>query len=316
MTPLTGDLGLADLAVLERYADPNALVKLGHERLSALIVRASHNHQGLERARQWIDAAEAALAIYQGHPAVAFADLAAEVASEVRVLRAIQSELAVHAGERERHYRAVDPDALARSLPGLADVGGPALVACMGDPNRFHAGAAFRCFTGLVPKASETGDTDRKGQTMSKAGSSLLRITLIRGADHARRVDPQLARLYYVQMVERGKGHLGALCVVAAHLAERSLTVMRRGTPYIIRDADGRPVDTEEARAIIADRYTVPAEVRSRRRSKKGGKAPQKVLEGHFKSHAHGVDRRGDLPRPASSRRLHVEVKQPATAAT
>ena len=29
MTPLTGDLGGADLAVLERYADPNALVEAG-----------------------------------------------------------------------------------------------------------------------------------------------------------------------------------------------------------------------------------------------------------------------------------------------
>jgi transposase len=35
MTPLTGELGVADLAVLERYADPNALLKLGLKRLSA-----------------------------------------------------------------------------------------------------------------------------------------------------------------------------------------------------------------------------------------------------------------------------------------
>ncbi len=31
---------------------------------------------------------------------------------------------------------------------------------------------------------------------MSKAGPSLLRTTLIRAADHARKVDPQLARIY------------------------------------------------------------------------------------------------------------------------
>ena len=29
MTPLTGELGVADLAVLERYADPNALLEAG-----------------------------------------------------------------------------------------------------------------------------------------------------------------------------------------------------------------------------------------------------------------------------------------------
>ena len=102
-------------------------------------------------------------------------------------------------------------------------------------------GKQFRSFTGLVPKASETGDTDRKGQPMSKAGSSLLRTTLVRAADNARKHDPQLARIYYVQMVERGKDHLGALCVVAANLAERFWAVMNRGMPYVICDTDGTP---------------------------------------------------------------------------
>ncbi len=37
MSPLTGDLGVADLAVLERFADPNNLVKLGRTRLTTLI---------------------------------------------------------------------------------------------------------------------------------------------------------------------------------------------------------------------------------------------------------------------------------------
>ncbi len=202
MTPLTGDLGAADLAVLERWADPNALVKAGLKRLTALIVKASNNHQGGERAEQWLEAARASIELYGGHPAVAFADLAAEVATEVRLLRSIQTELATHAGERETAYRWADPTGLARSLPGLAEVGGPALAAVMGDPGRFAKGKQFRSFTGLTPKASETGDTDRKGQAMSKAGSSLLRTTLIRAADHARKQDPQLARLYYVRRPE------------------------------------------------------------------------------------------------------------------
>jgi transposase len=301
MTPLTGDLGVADLAVLERWADPNALLRAGVKRVTGVIVKASHNHLGAERAAHWIAAAEASVELYADNPAVGFADLAAEVATEVRLLRAVQAELAAHSAERENCYRWVDPASLARSLPGLADVGAPAVVAAMGNPERFARGKQFRAFTGLTPRASETGDTDRKGQSMSKAGSSLLRTTLVRAADHARRQDPQLARIYYVQMVERGKDHLGALCVVAANLAERTWTVMRRAMPYVICDTDGRPVTPEKAKAIIAERWTVPAEVRARRRSKKVGKAPQKVLEGQSKPHARGAGTRGDLPHPASS---------------
>jgi Transposase IS116/IS110/IS902 family len=217
--------------VLERYADPRALLRLGAARLTALIARASRGHQGAERARQWPAAARAAVDLYRGHPAADFTGLAAEVATEVRLLPATCAELAAHAAEREARYQQAAPSALARSLPGLADIGGPALTACMGDPARFAAGKRFRSFTGLTPKASETGETDRKGQPMSKAGSSLLRTTLVRAADTARRQDPQLAAIYYLQMTERGKDHPGALCVVAACLAERAWTVMRRRTP-------------------------------------------------------------------------------------
>ena len=314
MTPLTADIGAPDLAVLERWADPNALVKAGAKRIGAVIAKASNNHQGPERAEQWLVAARSALELYAGHPAVAFDDLAAEVATEVRLLRAAQAELATHAAERESTYRWVDPGALARSLPGLAEVGGPALAAAMGDPARFRRGRQFRSFTGLAPKASETGDTDRKGQPMSKAGSSLLRTTLVRAADTARKQDPQLARIYYVQMVERGKDHLGALCVVAAHLAERAWAVMDRRMPYVVCDIDNRPLSPEEAKAIIAEHWTVPADVRARRRSKKVGKAPKNVLAGRSKPGARGAGERGDLPHRASSASFAGAVNQPNTS--
>ena len=141
---------------------------------------------------------------------------------------------------------------------------------------------------------------------MSKAGNRLLRTTLVRAADNARRVDPQLARIYYLQMVERGKDHLGAVCVVAAHLAERAWTVMNRGMPYVLCDTDGTPVTAEQAKAIIAERFTVPEEVRRRRRSKKG-KAPQQVLQGHVTG-AQGATRRPS-PSPSSLGRRPNPVK-------
>jgi hypothetical protein len=70
---------------------------------------------------------------------------------------------------------------------------------------------------------------------------------------------------------------------------------MSRGMPYVICNTDGRPVDPDEAKAIIAQHWTVPADVRARRRSKKMGKAPQQVLTAQVKSRPK-ADRRGDLP--------------------
>ena len=305
LTPLTGDLGQADLAVLAQWADPRALLRLGKVELTAVIVTAPRNHSGAARAEQWLASAEAAAQLYAEHPAVAFANLAAEVATEVRLIRAIEAELAVHADERETAYRWADPGQLARTLPGLGEVGGPTLAAVIGEATRFPTGAHFKSYLGLAPRASETGDTDRKGQPMSKAGSRLLRSTLVRAADHARKQDPQMAKVYYLQMVERGAGHLKALCVVAARLAERAWAVMHRRMPYVICDTTGEPVTPEQAQQIITEQWAVPTDVRTRRRSRKTakGKAPQHVHTGHDKPDTRSGGKRGDLPHPRSSAR-------------
>jgi len=165
--------------------------------LTSLISKASHHHHGADRAEQWRHAAAAAVELYGDHPAVAWEDLAAEVATEVRLLKAIQTEFAVHETRREEAYRWADHGQLARSLPGAAKVDGPVLAAAIGRAGRFRSGPQFKSYAGLAPRASETGNTDRKGQPMTKAGSSLLRATFYRAADTARKMDPQLAKIYY-----------------------------------------------------------------------------------------------------------------------
>jgi hypothetical protein len=40
-----------------RWADPRTLLKIGPSKLKSLIVKASHNHHGAERAEQWRNAA-------------------------------------------------------------------------------------------------------------------------------------------------------------------------------------------------------------------------------------------------------------------
>jgi hypothetical protein len=63
----------------------------------------------------------------------------------------------------------------------------------------------------------------------------------------------------------------------------------------VICGNDGNPVTAAEAKKIIAEKWTVPEDVRKRRRSRKtAGKVPQAA--------ATGPHRRGDPPRPRSSR--------------
>jgi len=283
---LTQGLTRTDLVVLERYGDPRRLARTRRDRLVGLVHTTSRGHGNPEvKADGFLRAARDAIALYGDDVAVPFAAIADELVTEIRMIHALEAERDRHAERREHCYLQVDPHLLARSLPGIGPIGAPMLVAVMGDPGRFTNAAAFKSYLGLAPKASETGNTDRKGQPMSKAGNRRLRTQLFRSAEIARHQDPQLAAVYYDQMVHKGAVHTKALAVVAAKLAERAFVVMHRGVAYELRDTEGNLVTAEQAKQAIAERFTVPDEIRRHRRSKKtGGRAPHKVLEGRSSS--------------------------------
>jgi hypothetical protein len=102
---------VSDVAVLGRYGDPRDLLRAGRTRLVAFIRKASRGHHGEERADAWRAVATAALALY-GDAAVPFEDLAAGMATEARLIRAVLAEREMHARRRELAYRVVDPDGL------------------------------------------------------------------------------------------------------------------------------------------------------------------------------------------------------------
>ena len=289
----------SDLEILRAWGDPRTLVAQGIEALTEFVTTVSQRMHGRAKAEAWHTAATEALELYRDSDAVPFEALAADMATEIALLEALEAARSPHERRREELYLHVDPHALARSLPGIAEKGGPLATAVVGRAGRFANADRFASYTGLVPKASETGETDRKGQAMTKAGNRKLRRMLFRAADTARKEDPQLARIYYVQMVERGANHTKALAVVATHLARRLWRVLERQSAYVVCDVDGRPVGAEEAKAIIAERYTVPEEIRRRRRSrKKVGKAPQQVLSGHAQNGARSASTRRPSPTP------------------
>jgi transposase len=294
----SGRIARTDLEILRAWGDPRTLVAQGIETLTEFVTTTSQRMHGRAKARAWLLAATEAVELYGDTDAVPFAALAADLATEIALLEALEAARAPHEHRREQLYRQVDPTMLARTLPGIAEVGGPLATAIVGRPGRFPDADHFASYTGLVPGASETGDTDRKGQPITKAGNRKLRRMLYRAADTARKQDPQLARIYHAQMVQRGANHTKALAVVAAHLARRLWRVLERQTPYTICDIDGRPVTPDQAKQLIAERYTIPEDIRRRRRaSKKAGKAPHQVLKGHaIKPSAQGA---GSTRRPS-----------------
>jgi len=116
----------------------------------------------------------------------------------------------------------------------------------------------------MVPESDQSGDVEKKGLRMTKAGPDLVKKYAYINAEVARQWDPQIAAIYYGQMVHKGKHHVQAVCHCATHILDRVRAVLRDERPCELRDVDGTRVTREEARAIIAERYRVPAEVRKR----------------------------------------------------
>ena len=90
-------------------------------------------------------------------------------------------------------YRALDPDGILRSVPGVGAVNAAQILGRLGDPGRFRSLAGVRSFSGLVPSLDSSGQNGRHGGP-TKSGDALLREALFMSADAARRIDPTLAR--------------------------------------------------------------------------------------------------------------------------
>jgi transposase len=168
-------------------------------------------------------------------------------------------------------YRQLHPSGNLHSLYGVGEESAAVFLSYIGDPQRFSDGRHMRGWSGMVPDSKQSSNSEAKGLHISQAGPDLVKKFAFLDAETARRFDPQLAHIYYDQMVKKGKHHTQAVCAVATHLLDRILVIAKEDRPYELRDVDGTPVSPKRAREIIAEKYTVPEEVRQRnsRRARK-----------------------------------------------
>lgn len=223
---------------------------------------------------------------------------------EVQAELDIWETLACHHQElRERLwqlYRQEDPEQLLLSIKGVGREGAPVYLFLIGDVTRFPNVAAFRSWSGLVPRVEQSGQVDKKGLHITRAGPALIKKFAFLGANTARQYDPQLGRLYYDQMVHKGKHHNQAVCACATHLLGRIYAVLREKRPYTLRDVDDRAIEGQEARRIIATRYHVPEEVRQRSRQRDRHQRRQARVERQGRDRGRVAE--AEVPSPQAAR--------------
>jgi len=252
------------LAVLERCGDPRALRRLGLNRLTAFLRRVSGGKWSTEHAARLLDAANEAIALWAGG-GLDFDELALDLASEVRIIRQLETEIDRIDRRIAELYTEADPKKIVQSAPGVGPVLAAGIRGRLGDASRFTNLAAVRAFSGMIPGVNQSGSNQTQ-PGITKQGDPGLRRDMWFAADLARHQDPQLAAKYYRLIVDRKLHHNSAVCHIATTLLTRIAACSRSEQPYIVRDVDGRPVASDEARAIIAERYTIPPEARRRSR--------------------------------------------------
>ncbi|HEY5571610.1 MAG TPA: IS110 family transposase [Anaerolineales bacterium] len=180
-------------------------------------------------------------------------------------------------------YRQLHPSRNLETIPGVGQDGAAIYVSFIGNPRRFGSLRQLRGWSGMVPNSKQSADSQATGLKITQAGPSLIKKFAFLDAESARQSDPQIAAIYYNQMVQHGKHHVQAICTCSAHLLDRVGVVLREDRPYQLRDVDGTPISPERARRIIAERYTVPEDVRRRNRKATRRERTDARLEQRYK---------------------------------
>ena len=265
MEALGSDMTQTAFKFLATWAHPHQVKRIGRARLARWFQRETRKSWGPRRAEAVVRAAEATLALW-GPDGLDYDELAADIAVEAGLALELSRQIARLDERIFDLYCEADSVQIVLSAPGVGKVLAAQIRGRLGDPERFTSLAGARSFSGLAPRQSSSGLTDQAGGP-TKRGDACLREALFLAADHARKVDPTLARRYQRLMNDTGRHHTSALCTVATTLLTRITACLRAGTLYELRDVDGRPITAAEGRAIVAERYQVHAEIRAARRS-------------------------------------------------
>ena len=269
-------------AFLRSRLNPLAVVRSGEKALCAFLSKARKHcriEASVESHGVYLVCREVA-ALYKASSSIKtidndfFSALQDEISRELRLMEIEETESAAIAKRLEKLYLEIHPSDNLRTIPGVGDHTAPVFLATIGDPARFRSQSSFANYCGIVPGANQSSDSEAKGLRMTKAGPAIMRWALFQAGYIGRSHDPQLACVYYREMVHNGKNHMQAMGAVMSHMSARVLAVLREDKPYELRDKDGRLVSREEARKIILTRYQVPEEIRRQRRRRKTPGSP------------------------------------------
>ena len=151
-----------------------------------------------------------------------------EIRELERRLREVERQIAALA-------RVTPAVAALRTIPGVGLLTSTALVAFVGEAQRFPSARHFASYLGLTPREHSSGLRRRLG-AISKRGDPYLRMLLIHGARsvlcHAKRAARPPRLQHWALAVERRRGHNPAAVALANKLARIAWAVWTSGRAF------------------------------------------------------------------------------------
>ena len=120
---------------------------------------------------------------------------------------------------------------LLRSIPGIGQTAAAALVAFVGDVDRFETPEKLVAYIGLDCRVYQSGTSIHGKGYISKRGNTYLRHILFNSAFIARQYDKDLFSYCHKKLSE-GKHYFSVMCAIERKLVHIIYAVWKRGTPY------------------------------------------------------------------------------------
>ena len=212
------------MGILEKYLTPENIENAPIDELFEIIKDKSHNKLTMKKSISIREAAADTFGIKIAQDAFSF-----QLKQLIDRMNFLDKQIEALDCQILEYYEKFD--CYLHTIPGIGMIAAAAILAEIGDINRFKSSSALVAFAGIDPTVRQSGEFSSTHNHMSKRGSPYLRHAIFLAATTCSFHNSPL-NAYYKKKREQGKHHLTATGAVARKLTTVIYAVLRDGKPY------------------------------------------------------------------------------------
>ena len=212
------------MGILEKYLTPENIENAPIDELFEIIKDKSHNRLTKAKAISIKEAAADTFGIKIAQDAFSF-----QLKQLIDRMNFLDKQIEALDCQILEYYEKFD--CYLHTIPGIGMIAAAAILAEIGDINRFKSSSALVAFAGIDPTVRQSGEFSSTHNHMSKRGPPYLRHAIFLAATTCSFHNSPL-NAYYKKKREQGKHHLTATGAVARKLTTVIYAVLRDGKPY------------------------------------------------------------------------------------